>query len=43
MQVHAPDQATKPKNLMDWIEWAGNKLPEPALLFALLACIVIVI
>ena len=43
MQAHTPDQATKPKNLMDWIEWAGNKLPEPALLFALLACIVIVI
>ena len=21
---------------LDWIEWVGNKLPEPALLFALL-------
>lgn len=26
---------------LDWIEWAGNRLPEPALLFALLALAVI--
>ena len=25
---------------LDWIEWVGNKLPEPALLFALLALVV---
>jgi aminobenzoyl-glutamate transport protein len=31
------------KTLLDWIEWAGNKLPEPALLFALLAAIAIVL
>ncbi len=32
-----------PAGLLDWIEWAGNKLPEPALLFALLAGVVIVV
>lgn len=31
------------RGVLDWIEWAGNKLPEPALLFALLALIVIVL
>lgn len=28
---------------LDWIEWAGNRLPEPTLLFALLALAVIVL
>ncbi|MBL0928192.1 MAG: AbgT family transporter [Phycisphaerales bacterium] len=28
--------------MLDWIEWAGNKLPEPAILFALLAALVVV-
>ena len=31
------------RGILDWIEWAGNKLPEPALLFALLAFIVVVL
>ncbi len=31
------------KGVLDWIEWAGNKLPEPAILFAILAGIVIVV
>ena len=31
------------RGALDWIEWAGNKLPEPALLFALLALAVVVI
>lgn len=43
MQTHAKDESNRPKNLMDWIEWAGNKLPEPALLFALLAFFTIVL
>ncbi len=29
--------------MLDWIEFIGNKLPEPALLFALLAALVVVI
>lgn len=28
------------RGFLDWVEWAGNKLPEPAILFALLAAIV---
>lgn len=31
------------KGVLDWIEWAGNKLPEPSILFALLAALVIVL
>ncbi|MBC7835439.1 MAG: AbgT family transporter, partial [Phycisphaerales bacterium] len=31
----------RPKSILDWIEWAGNKLPEPALIFVILACLVI--
>src|SRR5262245_47401203 len=31
------------RSILDWIEFIGNKLPEPALLFALLACIVILV
>jgi aminobenzoyl-glutamate transport protein len=30
-------------SLLDRIEWLGNKLPEPALLFAILAAIVVVV
>jgi aminobenzoyl-glutamate transport protein len=30
------------KTILDWIEWVGNKLPEPALLFAMLAAIVVI-
>ena len=29
------------RSALDWIEWAGNKLPEPALIFVILAVIVI--
>lgn len=31
------------RGVLDWIEWAGNKLPEPALLFALLAMVVVLL
>lgn len=33
----------RPRGALDWIEWAGNKLPDPALLFALLALVVILL
>lgn len=29
--------------MLDWIEWAGNKLPEPSILFMLLALAVIIV
>ncbi len=29
------------RSILDWIEFVGNKLPEPALLFALLAALVV--
>lgn len=35
--------ASSGRGVLDWIEWAGNKLPEPAILFALLAGIVIAV
>lgn len=38
----APDQPRKP-TWLDRVEWLGNKLPEPALLFAILAAIVVVV
>jgi aminobenzoyl-glutamate transport protein len=31
------------RGVLDWIEFIGNKLPEPALLFALLAAVVVAI
>ena len=31
------------RGVLDWIEWLGNKLPEPALLFALLAFVVVLL
>ncbi|MFO0376420.1 MAG: AbgT family transporter [bacterium] len=31
------------KGILDWIEWVGNKLPEPALIFVILAAVVIVV
>jgi aminobenzoyl-glutamate transport protein len=31
------------RGVLDWIEFIGNKLPEPALLFALLAAVVVVV
>ncbi len=33
----------RPKGFLDWIEWAGNQLPEPALLFASLAVIIVIL
>ncbi|MGL6289987.1 MAG: AbgT family transporter [Silanimonas sp.] len=39
-----PTQASpQRRGVLDWIEWAGNKLPEPALLFALLAFVVVLL
>ena len=37
----APKHQPKKRGALDWIEWLGNKLPEPALLFVLLAALVI--
>jgi aminobenzoyl-glutamate transport protein len=37
------DEAPRRRGFLDWIEWAGNKLPEPALLFALLALVVVLL
>jgi aminobenzoyl-glutamate transport protein len=31
------------RGVLDWIEWAGNKLPEPALLFGMLALLVVLL
>jgi aminobenzoyl-glutamate transport protein len=40
----APQPAARTRRgVLDWIEFIGNKLPEPALLFALLAAVVVVI
>ena len=41
---HAQTRSDPParKGVLDWIELAGNKLPEPALLFVILAAIVVV-
>jgi aminobenzoyl-glutamate transport protein len=36
-------QAPAKKSILDWIEWAGNKLPEPALIFVILAAVVIAV
>jgi aminobenzoyl-glutamate transport protein len=33
----------KKRGVLDWIEWAGNKLPEPSILFMLLALSIIII
>jgi aminobenzoyl-glutamate transport protein len=42
MQTPSTPAPTK-KGILDWIEWAGNKLPEPALIFVILAAIVIAV
>lgn len=39
----SPSAPRPSRSVLDWIEWAGNKLPEPAILFALLALAVIVL
>ena len=31
------------RSVLDWIEWIGNKLPEPALIFVILAALVIAV
>ena len=31
------------RSVLDWIEWVGNKLPEPALIFVILAALVIAV
>ena len=38
-----PPPVPQKRGVLDWIEWAGNKLPEPALLFALLALLVVIL
>jgi aminobenzoyl-glutamate transport protein len=43
----APDPSSQPRNLpgggiLDWLERLGNKLPEPAIIFVILAAVVIV-
>lgn len=46
--MSSPEPAARPeppprRGLLDWIEWAGNKLPEPVLLFVILAAVVLVV
>jgi aminobenzoyl-glutamate transport protein len=36
-------ERNRPRSMLDWIEWLGNKLPEPAILFALLALAVVLV
>ncbi|MBX9737397.1 MAG: AbgT family transporter [Phycisphaerales bacterium] len=38
-----PLPSTRPRGVLDWIEWLGNKLPEPALIFVILAALVMVV
>lgn len=33
----------RPRSILDFIEWIGNKIPEPAILFAMLAAVVFVL
>lgn len=44
---HAPSSPVSPQNsprrgILDWIEWLGNKLPEPVILFVFFAGVVII-
>ncbi|WP_395791487.1 AbgT family transporter [Aquimonas sp.] len=39
----SPSATPTRRGVLDWIEWLGNKLPEPALLFALLAFLVVLL
>jgi aminobenzoyl-glutamate transport protein len=44
--MHEPaneSSATRRRTALDWIEFLGNKLPEPTLLFALLATLVVLL
>lgn len=36
-------QPPKPRSVLDWIEYLGNKLPEPALIFVILMAIVVAV
>lgn len=39
-----PTANSRPKrSILDWVEHFGNKLPEPAIIFVILACIVIAV
>ncbi len=40
-KAEAPQGRPPRRGVLDWIEWFGNRLPEPVLLFALLCAIVI--
>lgn len=42
-ELSHPKAAAPRRGVLDWIEWVGNKLPEPALLFGLLALLVVVL
>lgn len=42
-ELNDPKAAAPRRGVLDWIEWVGNKLPEPALLFGLLALLVVVL
>ena len=39
----SPTSARTGNGILDFIEWLGNKIPEPAVLFALFAAIVVVV
>ena len=43
MNTLDPTIPVRRRGVLDWIEWLGNKLPEPALLFALLAFVVVLL
>lgn len=42
MSTNEPAPSTRPKGILDWIEWAGNKLPEPAIIFVILSIVVVI-
>lgn len=37
------DHNVNKRGVLDWIEWAGNKLPDPSILFMLLALTIIIL
>lgn len=43
MNTLDPTIPVRRRGVLDWIEWLGNKLPAPALLFALLAFVVVLL
>ena len=38
-----PKNTNNKRGVLDWIEWAGNKLPEPTILFMLLALTIVIL